>query len=412
MKRPEGITKPEALSGARKPRVLIAGEFSAGKTQLINGLVGEMLLPSNVTSTSLPPVWIAHGAAEKSAVDLTEQVHPRASFDGISVSETLYCLLSSGSDFVSKVELIDTPGNSDPNIPSECWERMLDYADMVVWCTNATQAWRQSEKAVWDDMPEHLRKNATLLITHADRLADTRSRDRVLRRLKREAGSYFDHFMMASLLNTDDLTAVGSHVHDVAEALETLPGVENKIVKAFADGARKRLAQADVHPVKPRRISTTRRKSKDATPPIEPEPQLELEAPAETGHSPVTQPEIAPESDLSVPLLLSEVVTETLEEQVQSATIHSLKPNAADALEPRAAKAYEAGPRGKARALWGEISDGVDVSDASALLSCVERFIDRLDEARVPLEDVPEDDAADSGSIEEHIQSLVGRSQL
>jgi len=53
----------------RKPRLLIAGEFSSGKTQLITGLLQEEILPSNVTSTSLPPMWIKNDAAESSMVD-------------------------------------------------------------------------------------------------------------------------------------------------------------------------------------------------------------------------------------------------------------------------------------------------------------------------------------------------------
>ena len=40
---------------ARKPRILVAGEFSAGKSTIINRLLGFELLPENVTSTSLPP---------------------------------------------------------------------------------------------------------------------------------------------------------------------------------------------------------------------------------------------------------------------------------------------------------------------------------------------------------------------
>ncbi|WP_141246561.1 GTPase [Actibacterium ureilyticum] len=400
MKRPEGTTKADPSSAKRKPRVLIAGEFSAGKTQLINGLLGQMILPSNVTSTALPPVWIMQGGDAKSAVDLDGQVQERDGFDGISVSETLYCMLGSGSDFLDTVELIDTPGNSDPNIPSECWERMLDYADVVVWCTNATQAWRQSEKAVWDEMPGHLRANATLLITHADRLPDTRARDRVLRRTKREAGKYFDHFMLASLLDTDDLATVRAHILEMAETLDAFPGARNDTVKTFAEASRKRAVQADATPVKPRRVSAARRKADEAEAQDAPEAQTE-----EVAATPEAE---APKDAPAAPLVLTAPASEVGEEAVRTATILALNPAGAD-LSDAAGK----GPSGgKARALWAEISDGVDVTDAQALLSCVERFIDQLDEADVSLEDDSDEDDAEVGSVHDQIQSLVSRSQV
>ena len=146
----------------RLPRVIVTGEFSAGKTKLINGLVGQQVLPSNVTSTSLPPVWLMYGDDVSFRVDLDGKVHQVAGIGEVSVHDTLVYVTAIESETLRHMDIIDTPGNSDPNIPPICWERMVGHADMMIWCTGATQAWRQSEKSTVRDLPEEIRSQGML----------------------------------------------------------------------------------------------------------------------------------------------------------------------------------------------------------------------------------------------------------
>ncbi|WP_102222605.1 P-loop NTPase family protein [Acidimangrovimonas sediminis] len=232
--RPEAGTAPRGL---RKPRLLIAGEFSSGKTQLVTGLLGDAVLPSNVTSTALPPVWLVGGAGPCLAVGADGSPREVPGIDALDVETTRYSILAHRAPILETVEIIDTPGNSDPNIPAETWQRMVSYADAVIWCTNATQAWRQSEKSVWLEMPEGLRRSATLLITHADRMPDQRAADRVLRRVRREAEPFFSHFLVASLISAADVARIGAHVREVAGSLARRPGAENNVVATAATKA-------------------------------------------------------------------------------------------------------------------------------------------------------------------------------
>ncbi|MCV2876529.1 50S ribosome-binding GTPase [Rhodobacteraceae bacterium XHP0102] len=200
----------------RKPRLLVAGEFSAGKTQLINGLLGANVLPSNVTATALPPVWISADHMGDRRVGLDGTSEPLRDLRNVALEGTLCCEMQMQAPILDYVDLIDTPGNSDPNIDATSWMRMLDCADMVIWCSNAVQAWRQSEKAVWQAMPPRLRRNATLVVTHADRLHDSQSADRLMRRVLRETDPFFDHHILASLLVETDLDFVANHVVTLA----------------------------------------------------------------------------------------------------------------------------------------------------------------------------------------------------
>lgn len=211
-------TPAEEPAIARKPRVMIAGEFSAGKSRLINGLLGKEVLPSNVTSTALPPIWLIHGIETALMIDLDGNSRP-LDFEDIQVETTSYCLLSCEADILKYVDLIDTPGNSDPNIPPICWERIVEYADNLVWCSSAMQAWKQTEKATCKELPEDLLASATLLITQADRMPDEKSAEKVLRRVSRDASKLFPEILMGSMLNDDDVGKVRDRLISLAETM-------------------------------------------------------------------------------------------------------------------------------------------------------------------------------------------------
>ena len=137
----------------RKPRIALMGEFSAGKSTLSNLLMGQSPLPEKVTATRLSPVWISYGTNAPYRVDVDGTTEPVSidRLEDIPVEQTRNIRLFLEADILEVCDLIDFPGISDPNMSSNVWERMLTEVDAVIWCTHATQAWRQSEAAVWDD---------------------------------------------------------------------------------------------------------------------------------------------------------------------------------------------------------------------------------------------------------------------
>lgn len=210
----------------RRPRIVIAGEFSAGKTRLLNGILGQTILPSHVVSTSLPPMWLSSGDGDPLRLDVSGSWHELTDFDAIDVRTTRFCVLQTRSPALDHIDLIDTPGNSDPNLPAECWERMIPYADLVVWCSNANQAWRQSEKAVWEEMPDHLCGISVMVLTHADLIPDDMARAKVRRRVEREAGGFFQHIEMVSALDSAQVADFAARLVDMARNLTTLGGID------------------------------------------------------------------------------------------------------------------------------------------------------------------------------------------
>ena len=187
----------------RKPRIALMGEFSAGKSTLSNLLIGSNPLPTKVTATQLPPVWISWGDGPAYRKDLDGETHPVAldRLAEVDPAETRMIRIFKKSETIESCDIIDMPGISDPNMASEVWERMIGKADAVIWCTHATQAWRQSEAAVWETLDPKLRETSLLLVTRFDKLVSDKDRSRVLKRIRRETDGLFRASLPIALLD-------------------------------------------------------------------------------------------------------------------------------------------------------------------------------------------------------------------
>ena len=186
----------------QKPCIALMGEFSAGKSTLANLLIGYDPLPVQVIATQLPPVRIVHGEGDPFQVTLDGQTSPidLESLDKTSLKETAFIQIYSQEDFLEHCDLIDMPGISDPNMPSEVWERMIGEAHGVIWCSPATQAWRQSEAAVWASLPSDLYQTSILLLTRMDKLTSQADKERVISRVRQETQGLFADVLPISLL--------------------------------------------------------------------------------------------------------------------------------------------------------------------------------------------------------------------
>jgi hypothetical protein len=187
---------------AAKPRLVLMGEFSAGKSTLSNILLEGQSLPMRVTATRLPPVQISYGAPGAFAVgmDGTRKAIDLNDLEAVSLEETQRIEVQMEADALQLCDLVDMPGISDPNMPQEIWENEIGKNDRVVWCTHATQAWRQSEAAIWNILREKTSGSNLLLITQFDKLQNDRDKARVLKRVERETQGLFDGVYPVSLL--------------------------------------------------------------------------------------------------------------------------------------------------------------------------------------------------------------------
>lgn len=260
----------------RKPRIALMGEFSAGKSTLSNLLMGHRPLPEKVTATRLSPVWLSYGDASPYRVDVdgSQEAIDIAHLEAIPVEDTQNIRLFLEADILEVCDLIDFPGISDPNMSSRVWERMLPEVDAVIWCTHATQAWRQSEAAVWESMPDAVRENSILLITRFDKLINDKDRSRVVKRVTRETKGQFGAVFPVSLLKAiqagEDVAlweASGAgpfttHLIDVIETLTALAAQTDQPL--YNVGSLSNITKPATASVMPRRVERAPDSSRSA----------------------------------------------------------------------------------------------------------------------------------------------------
>ena len=186
-----------------KPRLVLMGEFSAGKSTLTNILLSSAPLPMRVTATRLPPVHVSYGEPGAVAVgrDGTETPIALDDLESVCLDDVSAIRMTMEADTLQLCDLVDMPGISDPSMPQEIWENVVGENDHVIWCTHATQAWRQSEAAIWNMLRERTRGENLLLITQFDKLQNDRDRDRVRKRVEKETEGLFSAVYPVSLLS-------------------------------------------------------------------------------------------------------------------------------------------------------------------------------------------------------------------
>ncbi len=188
-------------------RVMIAGEFSSGKSTLTNLLVGEQLIPTGVLASPLPPVVFRYGSSLTASACWWDGGEPKvfqtADFDALMALDPDYIVLTANAPFLKYITVFDTPGTSDPDREGEVLIELSGRAEMVIWCTNAVQAWRESERHTWFQLSPAVIKNGLLAVTHVDLPSVKQGYERIMARLTKEAGPHFH-----SILPIDTLTAL------------------------------------------------------------------------------------------------------------------------------------------------------------------------------------------------------------
>lgn len=151
----------------RRPlRIVVLGESNSGKTSVTDLLIGQGLLPTSVVSNTHLPVLIRYG--EKAAVYGLDHDGTRIRVDSDTddaLTDLPYCALqvSLPIDRLRSYQILDTPPFASPT-------SLVADADIVIWCTVATRAWTESERAAWATLPARCSRHALLVATHRDGL--------------------------------------------------------------------------------------------------------------------------------------------------------------------------------------------------------------------------------------------------
>jgi hypothetical protein len=98
------------------------------------------------------------------------------------------------------LQILDLPGLADPRFSGPV-DLTFHDVDAVIWCTTCTQAWKESERIAWDQLSARLRSRGLLVSTHSDLLRNPADMDKLLARLRCEAGPLFKDIMPLSTVD-------------------------------------------------------------------------------------------------------------------------------------------------------------------------------------------------------------------
>lgn len=171
-----------------------AGEFGAGKSSLANMLAGADILPTGPQHLKLPLVIVAYADAPETTVgwwDKEPKVYSGIALEKAAAEEPDFISVGVNTPALQDISLFDLPGSGALDDTYKQTLALLEYVDCAIWCTNGTNAWRETEHHLWRQVPQKLRDSSLMAVTHADLLPDADALDRVVKRLNKEKGGMF-----------------------------------------------------------------------------------------------------------------------------------------------------------------------------------------------------------------------------
>lgn len=192
----------------RPPCAVFLGDSNSGKTTAANSLLGDGLLPTGVISNTRYPTLVRYAEQVRAvAITTTGLRHPL--LDEVDLPNQPISLIEVGlpNERLRRLEILDTPGGFDPDalpfLPG------LPPIRIPVWCTVATQAWKESERRLWTSLDSRLARRGLLVVTGLDRIEQAGAIPRLLSRLQSEAAPFFGH-VACSAKNEGQVVALAS----------------------------------------------------------------------------------------------------------------------------------------------------------------------------------------------------------
>ena len=176
----------------RPLRMAVIGEFNSGKSTLSNLLVRVESLPTSVVSNTGIPTLLYHAPRPEICAVYHNQRRERLRASSQASSQNIFRLeVGLPSERLRAIQILDLPGLADARFDGSITDLASHSVDLALWCTLSTQAWKESERVAWEQIPARLRDRGLLVATHSDLLRNGSDLEKLLRRLREEAGSSF-----------------------------------------------------------------------------------------------------------------------------------------------------------------------------------------------------------------------------
>ena len=173
-------------------RVVVAGEVRAGKSAFINVLARGVILP-NLTGDlgSLPTVvrhsdtpWLGVKGEDGKITRIDDLNDPK-------LQDCAELLIGAQMPHLSTFEIVEVPFSHEGDVSDDSLD-LMNSADVLVWMTIGSQAWRLSEQSIVNRLDDGAGKHRLLVVSRSDKLRSQTDRDKIKGRLERETVDYFD----------------------------------------------------------------------------------------------------------------------------------------------------------------------------------------------------------------------------
>ena len=188
--RPEPLRAPDALAQPAARRIVVAGEFNAGKSSVINLLLREAVLPAGPRFSDWPIAVVGAGTAGDPVLDAGDGRLAPLGSRPLTAASDVTVRIERPVDWLAGVEIVEVPIDTEGRIP-EAGRAAMAAADVFLWCTMGQRAWTLSEIEIVRSLPDDMRDRAILVVTRSDYLRTADARALVLDRVSRQAGAHF-----------------------------------------------------------------------------------------------------------------------------------------------------------------------------------------------------------------------------
>ncbi len=188
--------KTRADNGRRGPAcIAVIGEFNSGKTALVNALIGTSVLQTSVIAHTPCITVVAYASKPSLSAEMPGRKRVPLAWERIDQppgDDTRRLHVGLPVPMLAGLRVLDTPGLGLGDEAAEARTlRSCRGADLVIWCTPAGQAWKNSEAMLWLGLPARVRAQGVLAVTFADEIPSDDAAQRLMARLHADAGRHF-----------------------------------------------------------------------------------------------------------------------------------------------------------------------------------------------------------------------------
>ena len=215
------------------PTVVVAGEFSSGKSSLINLLLRQPVLDRSVGLSVHPPIRLHYGTQNVIMAHHWDGTVRKA--EGVAEAtanpEVAEIELAIPFEQFPGVEIIELPPPNGSTFP-EPHRTTAATADLLIWCTIGSQAWRLTEKDTVATLGRGPDRPTILAVMRDDLIRSDEDRSKITRRLETEARPFCTDIVFVAAserqINTSTDPAVWENCGGalIGRSIASLPGAD------------------------------------------------------------------------------------------------------------------------------------------------------------------------------------------